>query len=786
MLSAAAPPPLENFHIMFNGKRVRYKALSDDITPDRYSYEEALEMINSLQTDGFDEDETDNATGVRGMSVTDGRQNKGWYGNKWDTSKMAHESHRLCTFQNWPQDNPLQPTLLARAGFYYLGVGDKVKCFACGGQLEQFDYGDTAMGEHSRHFPDCPFVKKTDTKNVPIGAKDNTQFERRLSERLEQSQRDIERRAKEKEALLERERVEVNHDEAPRKESRGSRHSPEPENLTEFDIGGFQMSRNFDEYERLKSFEKWPRTNPIEPRDLARAGFFYTGENDTVQCFACYGQISRWKPLDVPSIEHRTNFPNCPLVLGLDVGNKAIAAAAPVLEPPALAPPSPAPPTPEQIQAGLVLQRQSSGQLRAHLGPLNNCRHPRLVDEGGRMRTFDTWPRYLRIQATPRLLARAGFFYTGSTDEVKCFYCDGGLKNWEPNDDPWSEHAKWFPRCEWLIQQRGQAFIAEVQRVNPPPPGTMLPASKPMTIASPPTGIDEFNYQPPHVLQASYQHRSHQPREQGGASGRAASPKGEDMTIEEEKAAAHRAHQKGMEPEAAVEVEAKKRREAWRSPSKPKYLDTSASATPSIDEIMLSPTVLMVIEMGFDEALVRYVNAKHLRETNREFASPEELFDAVTAAEEAGVDASSYTSPESCKVGFETGPDSSEEKLYAAAPRKNSEMSGIVSAQANKLKELSIHDDPEEDETVGALRAAPSPSPLLLGSTPQSLTSGTMDKTVESLLDKQLCKICLDNELDTVFFPCKHLATCHSCASRVKECPMCRQPILQSFQVYMP
>lgn len=34
----------------------------------------------------------------------------------------------------------------------------------------------------------------------------------------------------------------------------------------------------------------------------------------------------------------------------------------------------------------------------------------------------------------------------GRNDDVKCFCCDGGLRCWESGDDPWVEHAKWFPR----------------------------------------------------------------------------------------------------------------------------------------------------------------------------------------------------------------------------------------------------------------------------------------------------------------------------------------------------
>ena len=36
-------------------------------------------------------------------------------------------------------------------------------------------------------------------------------------------------------------------------------------------------------------------------------------------------------------------------------------------------------------------------------------------------------------------------FLVGERDRVKCWYCNGGLQNWERNDIPWEEHAKWFP-----------------------------------------------------------------------------------------------------------------------------------------------------------------------------------------------------------------------------------------------------------------------------------------------------------------------------------------------------
>ncbi|XP_063769697.1 baculoviral IAP repeat-containing protein 1-like [Pseudophryne corroboree] len=38
----------------------------------------------------------------------------------------------------------------------------------------------------------------------------------------------------------------------------------------------------------------------------------------------------------------------------------------------------------------------------------------------------------------------------GTRDTVQCFSCGGCLGNWEEDDDPWKEHAKWFPECSFL------------------------------------------------------------------------------------------------------------------------------------------------------------------------------------------------------------------------------------------------------------------------------------------------------------------------------------------------
>lgn len=53
--------------------------------------------------------------------------------------------------------------------------------------------------------------------------------------------------------------------------------------------------------------------------------------------------------------------------------------------------------------------------------------------------------------------------FKGTGDKVYCFFCGGGLFNWDPGDDPWEEHARWFPKCVFLRQCKGDEFVMKVQ-----------------------------------------------------------------------------------------------------------------------------------------------------------------------------------------------------------------------------------------------------------------------------------------------------------------------------------
>ncbi|XP_013418150.1 E3 ubiquitin-protein ligase XIAP-like [Lingula anatina] len=91
-------------------------------------------------------------------------------------------------------------------------------------------------------------------------------------------------------------------------------------------------------------------------------------------------------------------------------------------------------------------------------------KHPQYAIEQNRILTFENWP--VSKRQTPRELSIAGFYYAGFGDNVKCFFCGGELRNWEPQDDVWTEHARWFPNCGYVKQCKGVTFIREILQRN--------------------------------------------------------------------------------------------------------------------------------------------------------------------------------------------------------------------------------------------------------------------------------------------------------------------------------
>lgn len=190
--------------------------------------------------------------------------------------------------------------------------------------------------------------------------------------------------------------------------------------------------------ERLKTFDKWPLTF-LSPEQLARNGFYYLGRGDEVRCAFCKVEIMRWEEGDDPAKDHQRWAPQCPFLRKQANSTNN---------------PAESQPTTGRDECGVHVP-PSNASVRMP-GPV----HPQYASESARLRSFRDWPRSMRQK--PEDLAEAGFFYTGQGDKTKCFYCDGGLKDWENDDVPWEQHALWFDRCAYVQLVKGREYVQKV------------------------------------------------------------------------------------------------------------------------------------------------------------------------------------------------------------------------------------------------------------------------------------------------------------------------------------
>ncbi|EMP35847.1 Baculoviral IAP repeat-containing protein 7-B [Chelonia mydas] len=147
------------------------------------------------------------------------------------------------------------------------------------------------------------------------------------------------------------------------------------------------------EEKRLRTFRQWPESSPVSATDLAKAGFFFLGPGDRVQCFCCGGILRSWEAEDQPMREHQKFFPTCKFICGEDVGNQRMLPFLEILD---------------YVDGQILslLQRMDVEETALPSQP----EYPEMETEAMRLATFQSWPPYTELY--PEQLARAGFFYT--------------------------------------------------------------------------------------------------------------------------------------------------------------------------------------------------------------------------------------------------------------------------------------------------------------------------------------------------------------------------------------
>ncbi|KAG9466205.1 hypothetical protein GDO78_017041 [Eleutherodactylus coqui] len=304
------------------------------------------------------------------------------------------------------------------------------------------------------------------------------------------------------------------------------------------------------ELHRLASFAPFSNTS-VSSYSLAKAGFYYTGEGDSVTCFTCGLLLNNWKAGDNAVEKHKTFYPTCSFIAALFTktqhstirsavqnlsincnelqnSNEDLYSAGEAAEGASTATTlyytggSDAENASETSKA--ISSTRTSTNIRYGTG-YNSFEAEILADEllhpdgwrasqtetdcylytiSQRMETFVNWPHSLirsnelskagfyytgrgdtvtcysckgtlnKWKAADNALekhnvcfpsgfAEAGLYYIGKADNVRCFSCAIGLCTWEEGDDPWTEHARWSPKCEYIHAVKGAQFVKDVQ-----------------------------------------------------------------------------------------------------------------------------------------------------------------------------------------------------------------------------------------------------------------------------------------------------------------------------------
>lgn len=421
---------------------------------------------------------------------------------------------------------------------------------------------------------------------------------------------------------------------------------------------------------RLATFVNWPVSH-ISPSSLAKAGFYYTLNVDQVKCAWCAGVIGQWEVGDDPFAEHQKFFPNCAKV----IANNSVLDPNIGIQP---------------VKAPFAAQFSS-------------------LD--ARIRSFENWTTG-HIQ-DPERLARAGFYYLGRADEVHCFYCDGGLRFWLADDDPWFEHARCFPKCQFVQLVKGQLFIENVQS---------------------------------QIKNASTSQQQLQQQSQTGG------PVVATMNLEEAL---------GTEPvqlalsmglnAGRIRAVTKRQLETTGQP----YTDSQALIEAVLDgqiqDEELEPTTSTRMDRRIESEVSRL------------------LWTAISSTAEPNLSSFSST--------FSTPSPSSEPVASSITPEQgrtsvdsNPTLSPSTSRTVNDSS--SAVDRNNVPDSLAQIAAAAQPS----GASVDNKTL-RLEEENKRLKDARECKICMADEVGVVFCPCGHLVSCVQCAPAVLNCPVCRASI---------
>lgn len=495
---------------------------------------------------------------------------------------------------------------------------------------------------------------------------------------------------------------------------------------------------------RLATFKYWPNPN-ISPQSLAKAGFYYINQADQVKCAWCKGIIAKWERNDNAFEEHQRFFPDCP-----------------------------------RVQLGPLIEIASDGIRDLGIQQISAPKKPKYSCLDARMRTYSNWP-ISEIQ-NPEILSQAGFYYQDIDDQVRCFHCNGGLRSWQKEDDPWFEHAKWFPHCQFLKLVKGPNYVTQVQETGRQSGG----------------GAHETN-----------------PRDGSGG----AETLEPISTLDEAMASepVQRALEMGLN-EGRILNATRRQLEYYGKPFDTTEELVEAVLEGQVDEedddnneqsSSIIREVSQILNNIFnrrngvngegdegdyeeitsqdDDDFINFTNY-HQQQQNTSNGLPISSIipqlPSISEQQELNISQNNEENNETNQpmswVNMLCSTNSNNiTKSPNLLPHESTNVSNRTDLTNIVMENSTINpiNNDDTNDCASNINSIPSCSTSSTSRNPPIETQLSLEEENRKLKDARQCKVCMDDEVGVVFLPCGHLVTCVQCAPGVTNCPLCRSPI---------
>lgn len=332
---------------------------------------------------------------------------------------MRYELLRLKSFNQRSDTEKGFAIRLASAGFYFIGSGNKVRCFVCMREKDDWTEHDQPWEVHRNLNSHCGFLTKEDCTNVPINS-DVVELPEIFNPIIHLFQRYM--------PEIPTEVV------GPSKQMSSSK---------KLETSGFVVDPTHSPTGRelssiSNSNESIPSSSPQNSSDplMNRVDNMSNEHNLT----------ARSTSEDAKFNERQTET----FRLSLKPGSSG--------------------PSSRENLANIAERSSSGASSRPEAKPqqLQKVDAGTLKYERHRLETYRTWP--MGTPVTAKELAKNGFYYTGTGDRVQCVFCKGVLKDWEVGDKPHIEHKNRFPKCPFILGTN----VGNVP-IPPPNPSTNMP-----------------------------------------------------------------------------------------------------------------------------------------------------------------------------------------------------------------------------------------------------------------------------------------------------------------------